>query len=310
MTADHLTRSTSVALVTGGTFGIGRATALALARQGMQVTISGRDARRAGEAAESIRRESGNPQVSFLLADFLQLSQLRTLAEEFMAHHPRLDVLVNNAGGTFTDRQLTSDGHERTWALNHLAYVRLTLALLPLLEASAPARIVNVASGLYARTIRFDDLQADHGFSTFGAYTHSKLANLLFTYTLARRLAGTGVTVNAVNPGIVDTGISRDARGLTTWINRLLTPLKKTPDQGAHPSVYLASSPEVEGVSGRFFNKTRFVETRPVTHDEALQERLWNVTLQQLGLQEPRFGGAPTLRTGPALGGSGSTSGW
>ncbi|MFC4453653.1 SDR family NAD(P)-dependent oxidoreductase [Deinococcus sonorensis] len=273
----------TVALITGGTSGIGRATALALAQQGLEVVITGRDAARTEAAAADLQRRSGNPRVSFLLADLFRPAQVRALAGAFQAQHARLDVLVNNAGGTFTHRQLTPDGFERTWALNHLAPMELTLALLPLLTASVPARIVNVASGLYAEAIRFDDLQAERRYSTFGAYTHAKLANLLFTRALARRLAGTGVTVNAVNPGIVATDIARDARGVSQLINRLLTPLKKTPEQGAFPSVYLATAPEVEGMTGRFFNKTRFVDPRPVTFDEALQERLWQVSLQQLG---------------------------
>ena len=209
---------------------------------------------------------------------------MRTLAQTFLATHDRLDILINNAGGTFSDRKLTPDGFERAWALNHLAYMRLTLALLPLLEASAPTRIVNVASGLYAKTIRFDNLQAEKHFSRFGAYLHSKLANQLFTYALARRLVGTGVTVNAVNPGVIKTGLGRDAKGVEKLINLLVIPLQKTPEQGAFPSVYMATSPEVEGISGRFFDKNKFVATKPVTHDEAVQERLWQVSLQQLGL--------------------------
>ncbi len=279
------------ALVTGGTFGIGRATALELARQGLAVVIAGRDAARAQAAVADIGRETGNQNVSYLLADFFRPAEVRTLADEFSARHDRLDVLINNAGGTFAERKLTEDGFERTWALNHLAYMQLTLDLLPLLNASVPARIVNVASGLYAKKLDFDNLQSERRYSTFGAYLQSKLANHLFTYTLARRLAGTGVTVNAVNPGVIDTGLGRDARGLNKVISWLLTPLKKTPEEGAFPSVHMATSAEVEGVSGRFFDKDKFVSTAPVTHDEALQERLWQVSLQQLSISDPKIGG-------------------
>lgn len=275
-------RANRTALVTGGTSGIGRATALELARQGLSVVVTGRSEARTQEAVLWIQQNSRNDNVTYLLADLFRPNEVQALAQAFLRQHDRLDILVNNAGGTFQKRQLTPDGFERTWALNHLAYMGLTLALLPLLEESAPARIVSVASGLYAKKLNFDNLQAEQSFSTFGAYLQSKLANHLFTYALARQLIGTGITVNAVNPGIVDTGIGRDAEGVSKLISLLLTPLKKTPEQGAFPSVYMATSPEVEGVNGKFFDKDKFVLTKPVTHDEALQERLWQVSLEQL----------------------------
>jgi retinol dehydrogenase 12 len=284
--------SSRVALVSGGTFGIGRATALGLARQGFEVVLTGRDAARAEETVQAIRSASGNPRVSHLLADFFDPSEVKALAQSVAAQHDRLDVLINNAGGTFSERRLTAQGFERTWALNHLAYVQLTLGLLPLLRSSAPARIVNVASGLYAGKLNFDNLQGEQNYSVNAAYMQSKLANLLFTYALARRLAGTGVTVNAVNPGIVGTGIGREVTGLNRFISDvLLRPLQKTPEQGAYPSLHMATSPEVAGLSGKFFNKTTFVQTRPFTHDEALQERLWALSLQQLGLTDWELAG-------------------
>ncbi len=272
------------ALVTGGTFGIGRATALELARQGLTVILTGRDEARAQAAVSFVQQESSNHSVSYLLADFFRPTEVRALAQAFLAQHEGLDVLVNNAGGTFSEHKLTADGFERTWALNHLAYMGLTLALLPLLKASAPARIVNVASGLYARTLEFANLQGERRYNMGGAYLRSKLANHLFTYALARRLVGTGVTVNAVNPGVIKTGLARETRGVEKLVNLLITPLQKTPEQGSFPSVYMATSPEVKGISGKFFDKNKFVTTKPVTHDEALQERLWQVSLQQLGL--------------------------
>ena len=296
-TRSNLTGKT--ALVTGGTFGIGRATAVGLARQGASVVVTGRDEARAEAAVKLIQAESDRSDVSYLLADFLRPAAVRALAQEFVGSHERLDILVNNAGGTFETHQLTPDGFERTWALNHLAYVQLSLSLLPLLEASAPARIVNVASGLYAKTINFDDLSAEQKFSRFGAYLHSKLANHLFTYALARRLAGTEVTVNAVNPGIVDTGLGSDAKGVQQLIGVLMTPLKKSPELGAFPSLYMATSPEVEGISGQFFDKTRFVEPKPVTRDQGLQDRLWQVSLAQLGLREPDLGAQAAEHTQP-----------
>ena len=279
-------------LVTGGTFGIGRATAVELARQGLTVVITGRDAARAQATVADIGHESGNSRISYLLADLSRPAEVHALAQAFSAQYARLDVLLNNAGGTFRERKLTADGFERTWALNHLAYVQLTLALLPLLAASRRARIVNVASSLYARKLDFTNLQSERRYSTLGAYAQSKLANHLFTYALARRLAGTGVTVNAVNPGLVDTGLRRDAKGVSKLIGVLLTPIKKTPRQGAFPSVYMATSAKVEGVSGRFFDQKRFIPTAPATRDEALQERLWQVSLEQLDIGDIEPGGA------------------
>ncbi len=203
MESSHPTpQANRTALVTGGTSGIGRATALELARQGLSVAITGRDETRTQAAVSWIQQNSRSDDISFLLADLSRPNEVQALARAFLRQHDRLDILVNNAGGTFGARELTPDGFERTWALNHLAYMGLTLALLPLLKASAPARIVNVASGLYAGKLDFDNLQGERHFNTGGAYLRSKLANHLFTYVLARRLVGAGVTVNAVNPGI------------------------------------------------------------------------------------------------------------
>jgi len=195
---------------------------------------------------------------------------------------------VNNAGGTFSERRLTPQGFERTWALNHLSYVQLTLALLPLLRASAPSRVVNVASGLYAATLDVNNFQGERRYSAGTAYLTSKLANHLFTYALARRLMGTGVTVNAVNPGIVRTGIGRETRGLHRFLSEVvLSPLQKTPDQGAWPSLHMATAPEMTGKTGLFFDKTRLVNPRPVTQDLALQDQLWSLSLHHLGLDDP-----------------------
>ena len=276
------------ALVSGGTSGIGRATALKLAQQGMKVVITGRDAARAEETLAMLRRDSGNPAVFALIANHAEPGQVLRLAQTFGQHNQRLDVLVNNVGGNFSARKVGEEGFERTWALNHLSYVQLTLILLPLLHASAPARIVNVASFYYGNTIRFDDLQGARNWNGNTAYLQSKLANLLFTYALARRLAGTGLTVNAVNPGRVDTGINRELTGPARWLDAaVFQRLKKTPAQGAAGVVAMASDPAVDGISGRYVDRTRFKLTRPITQDQGLQEQLWRVTLEQLGLNEP-----------------------
>jgi NAD(P)-dependent dehydrogenase (short-subunit alcohol dehydrogenase family) len=276
------------ALVTGGTFGIGRATATALARQGLEVVITGRDQARAAEAVNAIKLETGNQNVSALLADFFVPSQVKMLAEEFLSNHSHLEILVNNAGGNFTKRKLVG-GFERTWVLNHLAYVNLSLVLLPILKSSAPSRIVNVASGWYASSLDFNNLQGERQFDGQAAYTQSKLANHLFTYALTRRLEGTGVTVNAINPGMVDTGLIRGITGWMRWLIPLMKPLQKTPEQGAFPSIHMATSSEVEGVTGNFFNKTKFVEPTVAARDETLQEKLWKLSLEQLGLSDSDF---------------------
>jgi NAD(P)-dependent dehydrogenase (short-subunit alcohol dehydrogenase family) len=273
------------ALVTGGTFGIGRATATALARQGLEVVITGRDQARAAEAVNAIKLETGNQNVSALLADFFVPAQVKALAEEFKAKRSHLEILVNNAGGNFTERKLIG-GFERTWVLNHLAYVNLSLALLPILKSSAPSRIVNVASGWYASSLDFNNLQGEQRFNGQAAYTQSKLANHLFTYALARRLQHENVTVNAVNPGMVDTGLSRGITGWMRWLIPLIKPFQKTPEQGAFPSIHMATSSEVEGVTGKFFNKTKFVEPTAAARDETLQEKLWKISLEQLELTE------------------------
>jgi retinol dehydrogenase 12 len=272
-------------LITGATFGIGKATALGIARCGARVVIVGRDAERTPATVAWLQRESRNERVEYLLADLFAQADVRRLAQEFAARHTRLDVLVNNAGGFFSERATTADGFERTWALNHLAYFRLTLDLLPLLKASAPARIVNVASNVHARgRIDFDDLGGARRYDGVRAYCQSKLANVLFTYALARRLAGTGVTANCLHPGMVATGLSRNMRGIPWLFMNAMSAFILTPEQGASTSIHVASSPDVAGVNGKYFVKRKPARSCRLSYDEALQERLWAVSLQQTGL--------------------------
>ncbi len=272
-------------LVTGATSGIGRATAAGLARQGALVVIAGRDRARTQDTVDSIRKETGNQQVESLLADFSSLAEVRRLAADFRARHRRLDVLVNNAGAVFMDFGTTVDGFERTWAVNHLASFLLTLELLDLLKSSAPARIVNVASAMHAgRTLDLDNPQEAQ---TYGirAYGRSKLANVLFTYALARRLPGTNVTANCLHPGVISTNLMKlEGRRVTKLLMKLVQPFLSSPETGAETSLYVASSPEVEGVSGKYFVKCKAVPSSPVSYDEALQERLWALSLRQTGL--------------------------
>jgi len=282
------TLSEKTALITGATTGIGKQTALGIARQGFHLTIVGRDLARTRETVDWIKRETANGNIDFLLADLSSQAAVRRLAQEFRETHTRLDVLVNNAGGIFTRRETTVDGFERTWALNHLSYFLLTLELLDLLKSSAPARIVNVASAAHVgRTIDFDDLQSEKNFSAMPVYGRSKLANVLFTYALARRLASTGVTANCLHPGVVATGFGKDTAGPFRVMLKLAVPFLLSPEKGAATSIYLASSPDVEGVTGQYFAKCKPVRSAPNTYDVALQEKLWAVSLQQVGRTEP-----------------------
>ncbi len=273
-----------ICLITGATSGIGKETAFGLARLGARVVIVGRDPDRTRAAADWIRRETGSEHVSFLLADLSSQAEVRRLAREFRDRHSRLDVLVNNAGGIFARRETTVDGFERTWALNHLAYFLLIQELLDLLKASAPARIVNVASTMHrGGVIDFGDLQGDKSYGGIRAYSQSKLANVLFTYALARRLKGTGVTANCLHPGGVATGFGQNTLGALKLLMRLARPFLISAEEGAATSIYLASSPDVEGASGRYFAKCKPARSSAASHDEALQERLWALSLRQIG---------------------------
>jgi retinol dehydrogenase-12 len=273
-----------ICLITGATLGIGKETALGLARRGAQVVIVGRDADRTRAATDRIRREAGTEQVAFLLADLSSQAEVRRLAREFKDKYSRLDVLVNNAGAIFTRREATVDGFERTWALNHLAYFLLTQELLELLKAGASARIVNVASTMHTGgVIDFGDLQGEKSYRGMRAYSQSKLANVLFTYALARRLEGSGVAANCLHPGGVATGFGQNRPGALKLLMRLARPFLITAEQGAATSIYLASSPDVEGVSGKYFAKCKPARSSAASHDEGLQERLWALSLKQIG---------------------------
>ena len=210
-------------------------------------------------------------------------ARFASLAQEFKQNHNRLDVLVNNAGVILTRRQVTEDGLESTFAINHLAYFLLTNLLLDLIKQSAPARIVNVSSTVHkSATIDFNDLQSERSYSAMRAYGQSKLANVLFTYELARRLEGSRVTVNCLHPGVIATNIFRDISGVVGAAAKLFL---KNPRRGAETSIYLATSPEVEGVTGKYFDDRRAVRSSPESYDEAIAERLWQVSEQLTNLK-------------------------
>lgn len=273
-------------LVTGGTSGIGGATAAALAALGARVGIVGRDTQRTRAHAEAIQAQTPGAQVDVFVADLAEQAQVRRLAQDVLAAYPRLDVLVNNAGGFWSTRQTTVDGLERTFALDHLAPFLLTNLLLDRLRDSAPARVVTVSSGAHsAGRIDFDDLQGERRYSGMQAYSQAKLANVLFTYELARRLAGSGATATVLHPGVVRTGFGQeDATGFMRLAIRLSGPFMKTPQQGARTSVHLASSPEVEGVTGQYFANSNPRRSSSASYDEAVAARLWQVSAQLVGL--------------------------
>lgn len=278
-----------VALVTGATNGIGKVTALELAKLGAAVVLAGRNRDKSQATVDEIKERSGNPNVEALVADLSVMSEVRRLADEFKAKHDRLHVLVNNAGGVFPQRRMTDDGYEMTFALNHLNYFLLTNLLLDVLKASAPARIVNVSSDAHrAGRMRFDDLNAEkkYGIGGWTAYSQSKLANVLFTYELARRLDGSGVTANVLHPGFVATGFGRSSAGLMNRVMGLLHRFALTPEEGARTTVYLASSPEVEGISGKYFEKSKAVPSSRASYDEESQRRLWAISEQMTGLAD------------------------
>jgi retinol dehydrogenase-14 len=276
-------------LVTGGTAGIGKATAIGLARLGARVGITGRDIARAEAAAADIRAASNNATVDALAADLSSQTEVRRLAHEVLDRYPRLDVLVNNVGGFWAHRRVTADGLEHTFALNHLAAFLLTNLLLDRLKASAPARIVTVSSGAHtAGHIDFDDLQAEQKYAGQRAYNASKLANVMFTYELARRLEGSGVTATVLHPGVVNTAFgAEDQAAFFTILSPLMRPFMKAPTRGAAMSIYLASSPRVEGLTGQYFASSKPKKSSKLSYDSAAARRLWQVSAELVGLAYP-----------------------
>ena len=275
-----------IVVITGGTGGIGKATATGLATLGARVGITGRDPARAEQAAADIRAASGNPAVDAFAADMTSQNELRQLAAVVLEAYPRLDVLVNNVGGFWAHRHSTADGLERTFALNHLAPFLLTNLLLDRLKASAPARVITVSSGAQSMgRIEFDDLQGARSYSGQRAYNQSKLANVMFTNELARRLHGTRVMANSLHPGVVRTNFgAEDQAWFFTVISRVVRPLLKTPAQGAQTPIYLASTPDLEDVTGQFFTNGKPKRANRIAYDIDMTARLWLVSAELVGM--------------------------
>ncbi len=277
-----------VCMITGASSGIGKATALGLAKMGATVVLVCRDRGRGEAAMDDIRAESRDQAVDLMLADLSSQASIRQMVSDFKDRYQQLQILVNNAGVFLSKRSVTADGVEAHFAVNYLAPYLLTNLLLDVLKAGAPARIVNV-SGTYHRkaTMDFDDLMCEKDYSASRANNQAKLALILFTYELARRLEGTGVSANCLHPGAVATSLVEkdpDYSPLSRFLYKLSKPFLASPEKGAETSIYLASSPEMEGVTGKYFEKKAAVESSPESYDVAIARRLWEVSAELTGL--------------------------
>jgi len=273
-------------MITGATSGIGQAAALELARLGASLVLVGRNPERGEQALKEVRRASRVGDVTLLLADLSSQAEIRRLAADFLATGRPLHVLLNNAGVINLRREESGDGIETTFAVNHLAYFLLTRLLLERLKESAPARVVNVASDAHrgAGRLDFDDLESRRRYSAMRVYGRSKLANILFTRELARRVEGTGVTANSIHPGFVGSNFAKNNGLLGIAAMTLLRPFARSPEKGAETAIYLCASPEVESVTGEYFQDCRPHQPRPFALDDKDAHLLWDVSERMTGL--------------------------
>jgi NAD(P)-dependent dehydrogenase (short-subunit alcohol dehydrogenase family) len=278
--------SGKICVVTGSNSGIGKETALELMEMEATVIMVVRNQEKGQKALDEIIAQTGNHSGSLMLCDMSSMASIRSFAKEFKKRYNRLDVLVNNAGGQFSKREVTSEGFERTFMVDYLAPFLLTYELLDLLKASSPSRIINVSSGLAKNgKINFDDLQSTKNYKGMQVYSNSKLMLMMFNYELSRQLEGTGVTANALMPGFVATNLGKNSGSLRSSILfKLVRPMQINAKKGAETSVYLASSDEVRDVSGKCFAKKKEVVTCLASYDESIQKRLWDETVVLLGL--------------------------
>ena len=281
-----------VCIITGSNSGIGKETAIALARMGARIVMVVRDQERGEKARAEIVKQTGSNYVDLMICDLSSMDSIRHFAREFRKKYDRLDVLMNNAGASFSKREVTSEGFERNFAVNYLGPFLLTHELLNLLKSSAPSRIVNVSSGLAKNgKVDLDDLQSEKNYrgtnlfspSRSPGYDNAKLM-LMFTYELARRLRGSGVTVNVLMPGFTATNLGKSSGSLSSRIMfKMVRPMQQSAKKGAETSIYLASSDEVKDITGKCFAKKKEVKSCPASYDEGLQKRLWNKTENMLG---------------------------
>ena len=287
-----------ICVITGGNSGIGKETAIGLAKMGATIVMVVRDQERGEKARTEIVKQTGNDSVDLMICDLSSMSSIRHFTEGFKKKYDRLDVLINNAGAVFNKREVTSEGFERTLAVNYLGPFLLTHELMDLLKSSAPSRIINVSSGVAKDgKVDLDDLQSEKNYPRTKAYSrrhapvydNAKLMVMMFTYELARRLKGSGVTVNVLMPGFTATNLGKSSGSLTSSIMfKMVRPMQQSAKKGAETSVYLASSNEVKDTTGKCFAKKKETKTCPASYDEELQKRLWNKTESMLGLAPDR----------------------
>jgi retinol dehydrogenase-14 len=285
-----------IVLITGATSGIGKATATGIARMGARVVTVARNEKRGRAARLDIVKRSGNGEVDVLVADLSTRHALRDLAGQFTSRYDRLDVLINNAAMVTGTRRLTAEGFEMQFFVNHLAYFMLTCLLIDTLRASAPARVVNMSSTAHSSgIIDFEDLQMERRYTGWQAYANTKLANVMFTYELARRLEGSGVTANCVHPGVIHTGLLRHYSRVLNLLFHALQTFFKKPEEGALTPIYVATSPEVEGVTGKYFRRCQPMGTTQASNDREAQRRLWEASEEMTGCVGVIPGAQPDL---------------
>ncbi len=274
-----------IVLITGGTSGIGKATAIQLAAKGCQVTLIARNRDKAETVKNEIIAITQNDEIDYLIADMTSINQVNKCIDSFKMRYPKLDVLINNAGVCLPEKRITEDGLEESFQINHLSHFMLSILLLDKLKKSDDPRIINVSSAGYVYG-KFDpeNLQSEKKFGSFSTYCNTKLLNLLFTFELAERLKDTGITVNSLHPGVVDSGFGHELKGIFNLLNKIAKPFYLSPANGAATSVYLASSEEVIHVTGKYFVKCRQVETKNKFLTPENRNVLWNESLKLSGL--------------------------
>ncbi|MFW9947436.1 MAG: SDR family oxidoreductase [Candidatus Odinarchaeota archaeon] len=266
-------------VITGANAGIGKETAIQLAAKGYHIIMICRNREKAEIAQNEIKEKSANERIDLLIADLASLKSVGNVAKAFKQKYEYLHVLINNAGIFNRKRMVTENGYESTFAVDYLAHFLLTNSLLDIIKKSAPSRIINVSSNIHLYfKINFDDLMSEKKYSSQKAYANAKFALVLFTYELARRLDGTGVTVNALHPGHAKTKMITPTKKSSKIFQHLISPLIKSPEEAARTSVYLASSPEVEGITGKYYKKCKPVKSHKLTYDESLQTKLWRIS--------------------------------
>ncbi len=270
-----------IVLITGATSGIGKETAQGLALLGATVVLTTRDVERGEQTRQELIQSTKNTNIDVLFCDLASFTSIRDCCNEFLKKYPMLHVLINNAGTMDSHRRESKDGIENMFAVNYLAPFLMTNLLLDVLKKSAPARIINLSSGLHSGTIQFNNLEFEHGFSGMRVYGHTKLAIILFTRFLAEKLKGTGVTVNCVNPGMTATNLGRNAGWFSMKFFKLLG---KKPSIGAQTPIYLASAPEIETISGEYFEKKSVKKTNKRTYDMDAARKLWEASKRYVGL--------------------------